>query len=109
VSHPNTTPQCGSSADGFPSMRPPHGDPAERSGYLRFFYRDWRSTRLAKIWNGAYALLTWLGLTPMILLTLQVEDRKSGRLCSNVLVVASHHGGHETDSVGHWVAAPLRA
>lgn len=31
----------------------PHEDPAERSN-LRLFYRDWRPTRLGKLWNGAW-------------------------------------------------------
>ena len=91
-------------AEGLPRVEAPHsaaqdhimrasrGDPAERSGYLRFFYRDWRPTRLGKIWNGAFAWVSGLGLTPQILLTLQVKSRSSGRLCSTVLVVASHQG-----------------
>ena len=73
-------------------MRASRGDPAERSGYLRFFYRDWRPTRLGKIWNGAFAWVSGLGLTPQILLTLQVKSRSSGRLYSTVLVVASLQG-----------------
>jgi hypothetical protein len=67
-------------------------DPAERSGYLRFFYRDWRPTRLGKIWNRAFAWVSGLGLAPQILLTLLVKSRTSGRLCSTVLVEASHEG-----------------
>ena len=67
-------------------------DPAEKSGYLRFFYRDWRPTRLARIWNGAYAWVTGLGLTSPILLTLQVRERRTGRLSSTVLAVASYQG-----------------
>ncbi len=67
-------------------------DPAERSGYLRYFYRDWRPTRFGRIWNGAYAWVSGLGLTPQILITLQVKSRSSGRLCSTVLVGASHQG-----------------
>jgi hypothetical protein len=71
-------------------LRALRGDPAERSGYLRFFYRDWRPTRLGKIWNGAFAWVSGLGLTPQILLTLQVRDRRNGRLRTTVLVVVSH-------------------
>ena len=67
-------------------------DPAERSGYLRYFYRDWRPTRFGRTWNGAYAWVSGLGLTPQILITLQVKSRSSGRLCSTVLVGASHQG-----------------
>ncbi len=73
-------------------VRAPGGDPAERSGYLRLFYRDWRPTRLGKIVNGAWAWLSGLGLMPRILLTLQVKGRSSGRLRTNVLVVARHQG-----------------
>ena len=73
-------------------MRAPRGDPAERSGYLRLFYRDWRPTHLGKIVNRAWAWVSGLGLTPRILLTLQVKGRSSGRLRTNVLVVARHQG-----------------
>ena len=91
-------------AEGLPRVEAPHsaaqdhimrasrGDPAERSGYLRFFYRDWRPTRLGKIWNGTFAWVSGLGLTPQILLTLQVKSWSSGRFCSTVLVVASYQG-----------------
>ena len=73
-------------------MRAPREDPAEQSGYLRFFYRDWRPTRLGKIWSRAFALISGLGLTPQVLLTLQVKSRSTGRLNSTILVVASHEG-----------------
>ena len=68
-----------------------HLDPAERS-YLRFFYRDWRPTRLGKFVTGALAWVSGLGLVPPILLTLQVRGRRSGRLRDTVLVVAHHDG-----------------
>ena len=71
---------------------PPHKDPAEQSGCLRVYYRNWRPTRLGKISNRAWAWVTGLGLTPKILLTLQVKSQSSGRLCSTVLVVANHQG-----------------
>jgi len=71
-------------------MRPSHEDPAERSGYLRYFYRGWRPTPLGRIWSRAYAWVSGLGLTPNILATLQVKSRSSDRLCSTVLVVAKH-------------------
>jgi len=66
-------------------------DPAERSS-LRLFYRDWRPTRLGKLVNGAFAWLSGLGLTPCVLLTLQVRGRRSGLLRTNVLAVAEHDG-----------------
>jgi hypothetical protein len=73
-------------------MRESLVDPAERSGALRFFYRDWRPTRLGRIWNGVFAWVSARGLAPQILITLQVTGRNSGRLRSTVLVVASHEG-----------------
>ncbi len=73
-------------------MAPTYRDPAERSGCLRLFYRDWRPTRLGRLVNGAWAWLSGLGLTPRVLLTLQVKGRRSCRLRTNVLVVARHDG-----------------
>ena len=67
-------------------------DPAETDGLLRFFYRDWRPTRLARIWNRAMAWLSGLGLTPPVLLTLQLRGRRNGRLYSTVLAVVHHQG-----------------
>jgi deazaflavin-dependent oxidoreductase (nitroreductase family) len=66
-------------------------DPAERS-YLRFFYRDWRPTRLGKLATGILAWVAGLGILPPVLLTLQVRGRRSGRLHSKILVVAEHEG-----------------
>jgi hypothetical protein len=66
-------------------------DPAERS-YLRFFYRDWRPTRLGKLVTGVLAWVAGLGVLPPILVTLQVRGRRSGRLRSKILVVTEHHG-----------------
>jgi deazaflavin-dependent oxidoreductase (nitroreductase family) len=66
-------------------------DPAERRS-LRFFYRDWRPTRLGHVVNGAMAWLSGLGLTPPILLTLQVAGRKSGVPRTSVLVPAEVDG-----------------
>ena len=66
-------------------------DPAE-AGYLRYFYRNRRPTRFGRIWNGAYAWISGLGLTPELLVTLQVRSRRDGRLCSTILVGAEHEG-----------------
>jgi len=73
-------------------MRTARKDPAERRGYLRFFYRNWRPTRVAKIWNRAFAWVSGLDLTPQMLITLQVKDRRRDRLYSTILVVAAHLG-----------------
>ncbi len=66
-------------------------DPAEQ-GCLRLFYRDWHPTRLGKFVNRAFAWMSGKGLTPPILLTLEVPGRRSGRLHSTVLVVTEHQG-----------------
>lgn len=67
-------------------------DPAER-GWLRYFYRNWGPTRLGRVWSGVYAWCAGLGLTPSALTTLQVRDRRTGKLTSTVLV-AAHYDGH---------------
>lgn len=71
---------------------PQREDPAERTGYLRFFYREWRPTVLGRIWSGTCAWLCGLGLAPRTLLTLQVKDRNSARLDATILVVATYQG-----------------
>lgn len=73
-------------------MATTYRDPSEQSGCLRLFYRDWRPTRLGRLVNRAWAWLSGLGLTPRVLLTLQVKGRRSGRLRTAVLVVARHDG-----------------
>ena len=70
---------------------PPREDPAERAGYLRYFYRGWRPTRVGRVWSRMYAWVSGLGLLPRILLTLQTKDR-SGRICATILVVATYQG-----------------
>ena len=72
-------------------MAPTYHDPAER-GYLRLFYRDWHPTRLGKLVTGALAWVSGLGLTPQVLLTLQVRGRRSRRFHDTVLVVAKLAG-----------------
>ncbi len=71
-------------------MRPQ--DPAERMWSLRVFYRDWRPTRLGKWVDACWAWLSARGLTPPVLMTLQVKGRTSGRLHSNVLVPVAYKG-----------------
>jgi membrane protease YdiL (CAAX protease family) len=66
-------------------------DPAE-GGYLRFYYRNRRPTRFGRLSNQVWAWATGLGLTPSPLLTLQVKDRRNGRLRSTVLVPAQYEG-----------------
>jgi hypothetical protein len=66
-------------------------DPAE-SGYLRFFYRNRRPTWFGRLSNRAWAWVSGLGLTPPIILTLRVKDRRNGYLRSTVLVPAHYEG-----------------
>lgn len=65
-----------------------YSDPAER-GVLRFFYRNWRPTRLG-LWVNR--LMNWwsgLGLPPKFQAALEVQGRKSGRTRSNPVVIAT--------------------
>ena len=66
-------------------------DPAEQ-GNLRFFYRNWRPTRFGRIWAKAFAWIAALGLTPPLLVTLQVKSQASNRLYSTVLAAANYQG-----------------
>lgn len=70
-------------------IRPP--DPAER-GCLRWYYRNWRPTRWGRISNRVWTWLTARGLLPPVLLSLQVVDRKDGKMRSTVLAVAEYEG-----------------
>lgn len=71
---------------------PPREDPAERAGYLRYFYRNWRPTRFGRAWSRLYAWVSGLGLLPRMLVTLQTTDRLSGRANSTILVAATLEG-----------------
>lgn len=75
-------------------MRTLRKDPAEQSGYLRYFYRDWKTTLLGRIWNRAFAFVSGLGVLPRVLITLQTKGRFSGRLCSTVFAGAEFEGRH---------------
>jgi deazaflavin-dependent oxidoreductase (nitroreductase family) len=66
-------------------------DPAER-GSLRFFYRDWRPTRLGRWVNRLWGQVAGLGLTPWIMGTLEVRGRVSGRRRSVPVVIAEVDG-----------------
>lgn len=73
-------------------MTEPRKDPAEDKGYLRYFYRNWRPTRLGRLWSGAFAWVSGFGLTPQILVSLQLKDRSTGELHSTVLAAADLEG-----------------
>lgn len=69
-----------------------HPDPAEAHGYLRWFYRGRRPTRLGRWWSRHYAQLVGLGLLPPLLVALHVTDRKTGQSGPVVLAAAEHDG-----------------
>ena len=68
-------------------------DPAENSGFLKYFYRDWRPTRLGRLWTRIYAWLARKGVAPDLLISLEVKDRNTGVYCAHVLVPVLY-GGH---------------
>ena len=66
-------------------------DPAERTAY-RFFYRNWRPTRLGRWVNRIMCWYSGLGLPPKIQAALEVRGRTSGRTRSNAVVIATVDG-----------------
>ena len=68
-----------------------NSDPAER-GLLRFFYRNWRPTRLGRWVNRLSCWWSGLGLPPRFQAALEVRGRRSGRIRSNPVVIASVEG-----------------
>jgi len=64
-------------------------DPAERSAIMRFFYRNWRPTRLGWWVNRFASWWSGLGLPPRFQVVLEVRGRRSGRKRSNPVVIAT--------------------
>lgn len=73
---------------------PRYNDPAEKAGYLKYFYRDWRPTRLGRMWSHLYAWVSSQGVLPKTLVTLETIDTQSGNLNASILVMATHEGKH---------------
>jgi deazaflavin-dependent oxidoreductase (nitroreductase family) len=69
-----------------------HPDPAERSAFMRLFYRDWRPTRLGRWVNRFWCWWSGLGLPPRYMAALEVRGRTSGRRRSNPVVIATVEG-----------------
>ena len=67
-------------------------DPAEKHPFLRFFYRDWRPTRLGRWVNRLTALWPIPGLSHWGMATLEVRGRKSGKPRAVPVVVATVSG-----------------
>ena len=69
-----------------------HADPAERSAILRFFYRNWRPTRIGRWVNRLNCWWSGLGLPPRFQAALEVGGRISGSKRSNPVVIATVEG-----------------
>jgi deazaflavin-dependent oxidoreductase (nitroreductase family) len=68
-----------------------HTDPAE-SGYLRWFYRGWRPTRLGTWANRVQGWLAGMGLPPAYQVLLETRGRTSGRRRSTPVAIATVDG-----------------
>lgn len=66
-------------------------DPAEQTFY-RYFYRNWRPTRLGRWVNRFASWYSGLGLPPRIQAALEVRGRTSGQIRSNPVVIATVDG-----------------
>ena len=67
-------------------------DPAERSAFMRLFYRNWRPTHLGWWVNRFACWWSGLGLPPRLQAALEVRGRTSGRRRSNPVVIATVEG-----------------
>jgi deazaflavin-dependent oxidoreductase (nitroreductase family) len=69
-----------------------HPDPAERSAYMRLFYRDWRPTPFGRWVNRFTGWWSGIGLPMGPVAALEVSGRASGRTRSNPVVIATVEG-----------------
>lgn len=69
-----------------------HTDPAERSAFMRLFYRDWRPTRAGRWVNRLMSWWSGLGLPPSFQAALEVRGRASGRWRSNPVAITTVEG-----------------
>ena len=74
------------------TMSAPERDPAERSGYMRLFYRDRRPTRLGRIANRIMAWWSSTGLPPSFQQTIEVRGRTSGKRRASPIAIATVDG-----------------
>lgn len=61
---------------------------------MRWFYRDWRPTRLARATNRITGWYAAAGFPPRWMVALEVTGRSSGRPHTTVVVMAQHGGHH---------------
>lgn len=71
---------------------PSHEDPAENTGYLRFFYKGWRPTRFGRLWSRAFAWISGLGFLPRLLVTLETNAGSDSHVDTAILVAVTHQG-----------------
>lgn len=67
-------------------------DPAERSAFMRLFYRDRRPTRLGHLNSQLFCWWARLGLPPRFLVALEVLDPISGRNRQDAVVTPTVAG-----------------
>ena len=75
-----------------PADRAHPADPAERSLIMRWLYRGWRPTRLARAISRIDGWLAAAGLPPRSMVALEVTGRSSGRTRTTVLAMPQHGG-----------------
>ena len=93
-------------------MKPSFEDPAER-GHLRLYYRNWRPTWFGRLSNRLWAWMCGLAPTSDTLITLQVKDRRTGRLRSTILATTTHEGARYVVSMlgndSEWVGGLMQS
>jgi deazaflavin-dependent oxidoreductase (nitroreductase family) len=67
-------------------------DPAERSAYMRLFYRGWHPTRFGRWVNRIQCWYSSLGLPPAFQVALEVRGRRSGRIRATAVGIATVAG-----------------
>ena len=82
-------------------------DPAERRALNRLFYRNRRPTRLGHWVSQMFCWGARAGLTPESWVSLEVRDRRSGRMRADAVVVATVGGSRHIVSmfgtISDWV------
>ena len=68
-------------------------DPAEQGRIMRWLYRDWRPTGLARVVNRIDGWLAAAGLPPRSMVALEVTGRSTDRIRTTVLAMP-HCGGN---------------
>ncbi len=70
---------------------PNYSDPAE-SGWMRYYYRDWRPTWIGRLLNRYWAWRASRGLAPEMVVSLQTRNRRTGALTERPVVPCDYQG-----------------